>query len=131
MSASRLLNDRRGGSAVEFSLLVTILLPLLLGGFQLGLALHYGASVRWALETSARTLLLSPGTTASQLKSQMLTLLSDVPDASAVQVGLTLDSSNPQAKVSKATSTYTYPLSIPLLPTYNLTFNAAVSVPSP
>ena len=131
MFARVFARDRQGGSAIEFSLLVTLLLPLLLGGFQLGLALHYGESVRWALETSARTLVLSPNTSASDLKTQMLTLLTEVPSASNVQVGLALDSTNPQAKVTHATSSYSYPLSIPLLPTYNLTFNAAVAVPTP
>ncbi|MFC3070070.1 TadE/TadG family type IV pilus assembly protein [Phenylobacterium soli] len=126
----RFLRDRSGGSAVEFSLLAAIFFVMLFGVFQLGLALHYGASVRWALETSARSLLISPTTTQAQLRSQMLGYLSDVPGANSVKVTLASDISNPSAKVFKATSSYAYPLSVPLLPTYNLTFNASVTVPA-
>jgi Flp pilus assembly protein TadG len=125
------LRDVAGGSAVEFSLLVTCLLPLLLGGFQLGMALHYGESVRWALETSARSLVLTPDLTSDELRTQMLTYLGGVPGANAITVNLATDTTNPQAKVETATSRYSYPLSIPLLPAYNLTFNASVSVPAP
>lgn len=125
-----LLRDEGGASAVEFSLLGSTFFIMLFGVFQLGLALHYGASVRWALETSARTLLIAPTTTQADLRNQMLGYLSDVPDASSVTVTLATDTSNPNAKVYRATSSYAYPLSVPLLPTYNLHFNASVTVPA-
>jgi Flp pilus assembly protein TadG len=123
--------DESGATAIEFSLLASIFFIFVFGIFQLGYALHCGASVRWALETSARTLLLTPSTTQAELKTAMLTHLTDVPNSNSVTVTLVTDNSNPAAKVLTATSAYAYPLSIPLLPTYNLQFNARVAVPTP
>jgi len=125
------LADDRGASAVEFALLAPMLLIFLFGIFQLGLALHYGANVRWALENNARTLLLTPDTTQTQLKTAMLANLSDVPNTGSLAVTLTTDNTDPSAKMLKATSAYTYPLSIPMLPSVDLTFNANVTVPAP
>lgn len=131
MSASRrLIRDESGASAVEFSLLGSVFFILLFGVFQLGLALHYGASVRWALETSARSLLITPTTSEADLRTQMLSLLSSVPGSNSVTVTLVTDTSNPNAKIYRASSRYAYPLAVPLLPTYSLTFNASVAVPA-
>lgn len=125
------LADEGGATAIEFSLLASIFFIFVFGVFQLGYALHCGASVRWALETSARTLLLTPNTTQTDLRTTVLSHLTDVPNSNSVTVTLATDNSNPAAKVLKASSAYAYPLSIPLLPTYNLQFNATVAVPTP
>jgi Flp pilus assembly protein TadG len=126
----KLLTCEDGGSAIEFSLLAAIFLSFFMGVFQLGLALHYGASVRWALETSARSLLIDPTTTQTQLHDKVVAYLADVPGGSGVTVTLAKDSTDPNAKVYNASSSYSYPLSILFLPTYNLTFNAHVVVPT-
>lgn len=126
----RLLRCEAGGTAIEFSLLASAFFMFFTGVFQLGLALHYGASVRWALETSARTLLIAPATTQTQLQSQVVSYLADVPGGNNVTVNLVKDSTNPNAKVYQVSSSYIYPLSVPMLPTYNLTFNAHVVVPT-
>ena len=123
-----LWRDEAGSSAVEFALLAATFFTFLFGVFQVGLALHYGASVRWALETSARTLMLDPTTTQSQLRTQVLSYLSDVPGSSGVTVTLVKDTAN---KTFTANSGYAYPMSIPFLPAYNMQFNARVVVPTP
>lgn len=131
MSVDRIrLGDDRGASAVEFALLAPVLLMFLFGVFQLGWGLHCGSSVRWALENNARTLLLAPTTTQSDLQTAVRANLADVPNANSVTVTLVTDTSG-AAKVLRASAAYAYPLSIPFLPTYNLTFNDSVAVPAP
>lgn len=130
MSVRRWLADEGGGSAIEFSLLGSLFFALLFGVFQLGLALHYGASVRWALETSARSLVITPTTTQADLRAQMLSNLANVPGADSVAVTLATDTSNPNAKLYRASASYAYPLSVPFLPAYNLRFNSSVTVPA-
>lgn len=128
-SRRRMLRDDSGASAIEFSLIASTFFIFVFGVFQLGYALYCGASVRWALETGARTLLLTPATTQTDLQTAVRGYLTDIPNSSSVTVGLVTDTTN--AKVLRASSAYTYPLSIPLLPTTNLQFNASVDVPAP
>jgi Flp pilus assembly protein TadG len=127
----RLPGDRSGAAAIEFALVFPVLVTLLIGLLQLGWALHCASSVRWALETSARTLLLNPGATAGDLKTAMVAKLSNVADSSNLSVTLTTQTAAGGAKVLHAASTYAYVLQVPLLPGWTLTFNAATDVPSP
>jgi len=120
-----------GATALEFALVAPVLIVFLFGTFQLAWALHCAASVRWSLETNARTLLLNPSTTAAQLKSAMLTQLSGVADASNITVALANDNSTPNAPMVRASSTYQANLAIPFLSAKALTFNAQTEVPLP
>jgi Flp pilus assembly protein TadG len=116
---------------VEFALVAPALIVLLIGGFQLGWALHCSASVRWALATSARTLLINPSATASDLKAAMVAKLSGLADAANLAVTVTPDASNPAVKLLRARSVYTHDLSIAFLPAYHLTFTDTEVVPAP
>lgn len=115
---------------VEFALVAPFLLVLILGAFQLAWALHCAASVRWSLETNARTVLLNPSTTADQLKSAMIAQLNGVADTSNISVSLTPDNSTPNAPMLRAASVYKTNLVIPFLPQQSLTFNAQTEVPA-
>lgn len=131
MSARRRLGDQSGATALEFAILAPMLLTFILGLVQLGWALHCGSSVRWALETSSRTILTNPNATQSALRDAMLARLGDVTAANTVAVSLVTDTSDPNAKVKRATATYSYPLSIPFVPSANLNFSATTTVPIP
>jgi len=52
-----------------------ILLFLIVGGIQLAWTLHCAATVRWALETNARNLMMHPSESADTLKTAMLNSL--------------------------------------------------------
>jgi len=116
---------------VELALVLPVVLMFLFGAFQLAWALHCAASVRWALESNARKILLNPTTTADQLKSAMLTQLNGVADTSNISVTLVADNSTPNAPVLRAASVYQATLAIPFLPSKAMTFNAQTSVPIP
>jgi Flp pilus assembly protein TadG len=127
--ARGLVSDRSGAAAVEFALVFPVFLALMIGLLQLGWALHCAASVRWALETSARTLLINPSATASDLQTAMTSKLASVADSSNLSVALSTQTAAGGARVLHAASTYSYRLQIPLLPSWTLTFHAATDVP--
>ena len=127
------IRDVSGATALEFALISPALIMMLIGGFQLGWALHCAATVRWSLETSARNLMIDPTETASTLKSAMLSALSgrtNVP-SSALTVTIAQDTSNPASKLLVATSTYNTTLVIPFVTSTPLTFTSVTSVPTP
>ena len=136
MSAStralrRLLRDRTGAAAMEFALLLPVVATSIVGLLQFAWALHCAASVRWALETSARSLLMNPSATAQDVKSAMAARLTNVADMSNVSIALSTQTANGGARVIHAASTYVYNLQIMFLPAWRLTFNAATDVPAP
>ncbi|CAN7359771.1 pilus assembly protein [Phenylobacterium sp. LjRoot225] len=119
--------DESGGSAIEFALLSPLLILVVVGTIQVGWILHCAASVRWALEASARTLLFDPNQTADQLRSAMLTKLSGLADARELAVTLTRDSA---ARTVVVQTRYDAPLSLPLVSMDKLTFQTSVTVPT-
>jgi len=123
--------DASGATALEFALVAPVLFALLIAIVQLGWALHCAASVRWSLETNARTLLLNPATTADQLKAAMVAQLSGLADSSNLTVGLTTDTSVPAATVKHASSIYQANISIPMFPAQSLVFTSQTNVPTP
>lgn len=125
--AHDLAGDSSGLAAVEFALVSPILIMLLLGVFQLGWVVHNAASVRWALEASARSLMINPSLTADNLRTAMVAKLANIADAEDIEVSITPDETEPSLVVE---STYHASLGIPLLPVENLTFKNRVMVPA-
>lgn len=121
--------DEGGASALEFALIAPVFFAIVFGLMELGWAQHCGSSVKWALETSARTLLLSPSTTQAQLQSAVVAKLSGIADASNVSVTLSKDTSTTGVVLARASATYTQTLSIPVLGSFPLTFKSTTAVP--
>lgn len=124
------LRDDRGASAVELALVLPVFATMFFGAVQLGFGLHCASSVRWALESSARGLVLNRDLTRDQLRAGMLEKLS-IPGQDSVVVELTKDEPGAAGttQFAHASSTYKYPLAIPFVPTQELTFKADVNVP--
>jgi Flp pilus assembly protein TadG len=128
---ARLRADRGGATALEFALVAPVLFTFVLGAFQVAWGLHCAATVRWALEKEARTVFLTPNTTADQLKTAMVADLNGIANAQSLAVTVAVDNSNPASDIINASSSFTYSLWIPFLPTQSLSFNAHTSVPAP
>ena len=124
------LRDSSGATALEFALVSPVFIMTLVGVFQVAWALHSAATVKWSLETASRNLMLNPSETAATLKSDMVTLLAGRASSSNLTVTIATDTSNPAGKMLVASSVYTTPLIIPLLPDNSLTFNASTTVPA-
>lgn len=120
--------DAGGQAAVEFALASPVLLILLVTIIQLGWALHCASSVRWALEASARALMIKPTLTDSEIKSAMVSKLSGLADTDDLTVTL---SPNAADKTLVLKSVYKAKLAIPLFSKDELTFNNSLTVPNP
>ena len=125
--AAALAGDTGGLAAVEFALIAPLLFLLLLGAIQLGWVVHNAASVRWALEASARSLMIDPSLTSEDLRTAMVAKLANVADAADVEVTITPDEDDESLVVE---STYAADLAFPMLPAQTLTFHNRVTVPT-
>ena len=126
-AAAGFADDAGGMAAIEFALISPLLILLLLGAIQLGWALHNAASVRWALEASARSLMINPSLTEDAVRTDMVARLSKVADASDIEVTVTPDEDEESVVLE---STYTAELTLPILPAETLTFRNRVTVPT-
>ncbi len=113
-----------GATVIEMAILAPVFLTALVGVLQLGWAFHCAATMRWALETSARALLISPTTTESQLRSAVADRVEAASGVRTVTVALVRDNG-----VARATAVYRHPLDLPLVPRVNLRFRAETVVP--
>jgi Flp pilus assembly protein TadG len=125
----RFFRDASGASAVEFALISPALIVGIVGGFQLAWCLHCAATVRWALETNARNLMLQPSESASTLKSAMLNSINGIASARNLTVTITPDSSS-GAPMLVATSVFQETLAVPFMQNHPLTFTSVTKVPS-
>jgi Flp pilus assembly protein TadG len=136
VSAKRILRrlwagDESGATAVEFALVIPVFLTVLIGTFQVAWVMHCAATVRYSLESSARSLLLDPTITQDQLQTAVLAKLSGMVDTRRVTIALTTDTSTTGAPVLRASSTYQPSLSIPFVASWPLTLRATTTVPTP
>lgn len=129
MSAS-FSRDESGASAAEFALVAPVFLAVLFGIFQFGWALHCASSVRYALEESARSVMLDDNFTAGQVETQMRTKLTDIAQAD-IQVDITRDASRIGTEMIHLNSTYVHPVEVPFIPAFEVTFNQTTSIARP
>jgi len=119
-----------GATAVEFALVIPVFITLMIGTLQVAWIMHCASTVQFALEKSARSLLLDPTITEAQLKSAVLTKLSGMVDVTKVNITLTPDTSTAGAPVLRASSTYQPTLSIPLVADWSMTLRSTTTVPT-
>jgi Flp pilus assembly protein TadG len=111
------IRDQRGQAAVEFALVVPVLIALLLGILQCGIAFSHYLTVTDAARAGARKAILlrvsnvTPGDVADAVRSA-------APDLNSTDLGITVgDASDPSFSKggSTVTVTVTYPYSINVL----------------
>ncbi len=129
-AAARRRARRRGDSgaaALEFAMLAPVLLALLFGVFELGWALHCGASVRYAIERSSRALITDPNTTASALQSAAQARLSGLP-VSNLEISITKETVG-TGQIARVSWRYNYNMALPYVPDTTITFDSSMVVP--
>lgn len=127
---ARFAKDEGGASAAEFALISPLFITLLFGIFQLGWALHCASSVRYALEESARTVMLNEALTASDVETAMRDKLARFADPD-IAVDIVEDSSQAGMELVHLNATYVHQLAVPFLPEWELTFQQTASVARP
>ena len=119
--------DESGSPAVEFALTAPLFIIMLFGILHLGWAFHCGASVQYALERGARTVMINGALTEAHVRASMQAFLGDVAsDAFDVTLEKTTISG---VDVDRITATYPHLVEIPLIPTFTLTFSSVSVVP--
>jgi Flp pilus assembly protein TadG len=118
------LKDEGGGPMLEFALLGPVFLLLLIGFFQYAWAMYCANSVRYALNNSARALVLNPAMSQSAFQSLVQSAVTPLA-AENVSVSLTKTFPNAGLQLAQATATYDYQIVTPFLPTYHGHFSTS------
>lgn len=125
----RLVGDQRGATALEFAFVAPIFLGIMLSVFEFGWAQHKLSSLRFAMETASRGLLLNPALTEAQLSTTVKAQLNDIADPD-VAITLLVETQT-SGKVAKLTGVYTSHIGVPLLATYPIQWTTTVSTALP
>ena len=132
MSADRagLLRNEGGATALEFAIVLPVFVLMLLGGFQFGWAQHVSGSVGYALEKSARAMVLKPTMDQAAVQNLVNTYL-DPGTASKVSVTLALSTGADGAQMAKITGVYTEQIGLPGLAAIPFRSTRVVTTPLP
>jgi Flp pilus assembly protein TadG len=108
------LRSERGQTAVEFALVTPIILVLLLGVIQVGMAFHDYISLTDAARAGARKAVVErfTGETNAQLQQHVRDAAGDLDQS---KLNVTVNIPTPDTSGSNVTVTATYPYSIDLL----------------
>ncbi len=127
---ARFAKDEGGASAAEFALISPIFIALMFGVFQFGWALHCASSVRYALEESARTVMLNETLTAQDVEAAMRNKLAQLADPE-IAIDIVEDSTQLGMELVHLNATYVHHMTVPFLPVWELTFEQTASVARP
>ena len=132
MSARRAgawLGDRSGATAAEFALVLPLFIIMVMGIFEFGWTQHCLSSMRYAMETAARDLMLDPKLTEAQLETRIRAQLETTADP---QVEITLSvATGPAGNIATLTGVYVREIGIPMLPKFPLTHSVSVETALP
>jgi len=118
-----------GATALELALVLPIFIALLFGIFSFGLAQHKLSSIRYAMTTASRTLMLNPTLTQSQVEAIVKAKLNALADPN---VTITLAFSDTAAgRVAHLTGIYTTEVGVPTVATYPIHYQTTVHTALP
>lgn len=101
-----------------------VFLLFIIGFFQVAWAMYCSHSTRYALNTSARALVLNPGMSQSDFQALVQSTVTPLA-ANNVTVTLTKTTVGTGLQVAQGTATYNYQIVIPFMPTYNGAFTTS------
>ena len=115
---------RLGATAVEFALVAPLFLSMTLGLMEMGRAMWIKASLQYACEETARYYMVNNGASATTLKAQAQTYLSDTGVTIATNpFTASLDTSTTPDTMT-ITATYSFTVLVPFIPFPDVTVNA-------
>ena len=122
----RFTRDDSGAAAVEFALVSIPFFTLIFGIASIAMILYTNAAVHWAVERSARTASMQNTATQNQISTEINTYLSSLGMPNAVVSYTVTPGVLPIAHITASlTKTYTFPL----VPAFQVNFNADTYVP--
>lgn len=119
--------DEGGATAVEFALVSTAFLSLMIGLCYLGIMLFNNMSLQWAVEKAARVAEINSAATQSDIASAVNSYLASegLPSATVTY------SSSVSGGVTTATisASYQQTYALPMISTFNINFSSNLTVP--
>ena len=125
----KLWRCRRGATALELAFVLPVFVVLLFGIFQFGLAQHKLSSIRFAMNTASRGLMLNPNLTEAQLRSHVQSILTSIADPN-VTITLAIQD-QVGGRVAHLTGVYTSHIGVTGLATYPLTWQTTLDTSLP
>ena len=124
----RLARNAGGATAVEFALVLPLLVIFIFGIWWLGWALSLGGEVRHAVELGSRIYILKPNATSSDLQTAVASHLTDI---SVSDINLNTTSSTLGGVTSQhLTWSYSTTAPIPFMSAIPISFSGAYDVPA-
>lgn len=129
MIPRRFLTDRSGAGAVEFALLMPVFAILLFAGAVFGQAYYAVGTVQYAIERTARDMMMSSALTESEFETRLRALTDEIGNMS-YQVSYS-ETIYGEIRVTEITTVLSYPVTIPLYGEMTITYPVEVLVPRP
>ena len=117
--------DERGGVALETAFCLPVLIVLMFGILQFGWVQHTRSSLRFALETASRKLVIDPDTTEADLQAvvsqKFQTLANGQVTVSLIKTDL------PEGRTATLSAHYTSAFEIPVVGQFSIPFDVSVT----
>lgn len=124
-----LASDTRGAAAVEFAFIMPVFVVLLIGGALFGQAFYAIGSVQWAMERTARDLMLDSDLTTAEFEARVRDLTSGL-TAMDYQVSYA-ETIYGEIRVTEVTTTLNYTMQMPVYGPLTLSYPVQVQIPRP
>jgi Flp pilus assembly protein TadG len=124
-----LAGNEGGASALELALVLPVFLTLLFAIFQFGMAQHKLSSLRYALNTASRAVMLNPALTQAQVEAKVKGELSSLADPNVTVTMAVVNTAS--GKVARLTGIYSTSVGIPTVATYPIDFTTTVDAALP
>ncbi|MFN3836012.1 MAG: TadE/TadG family type IV pilus assembly protein [Glycocaulis sp.] len=124
-----LLTDRAGTSAIEFAILMPVFIMLLIGGVAFGQGFYAIGSVQWAVERTARDLMVDGNLSEAQYEARVRELTD-----SFTGMDFTVSYSTAsygEIQVKQVRTLLRYPVRIPMVSTVWLEYPVETYAPRP
>ena len=126
--ARHALRREDGATAVEFALIAPILLSMVLMALQIGLALHKGNTVQWAINKAARAALLDTTLDEEGIQNYIDARIKTIDSTASVDIKYEVTTVG-AAALGTISGTYYHNVDVPFFPSFKAKFDVDVSVP--
>jgi len=125
----RFIFDRRGGAAIEFAFVMPVFVILLLAGALFGRAFYEIGSVQWAIERTARDMMLDGDLTTAQFEARVRELTGGL---TAMDYSVTYaETLYGEIRVTEVTTILNYTLNMPVYGPMTVSYPVEVQIPRP
>lgn len=125
--AHRFQTSQAGASAIEFAMVLPLFVTMVLGTIQMSIVYYQAGTVQFALEETAREVMIDPDLTLSQIESSIEQRLQAL-TSQQVSVTYSVDSSGP-ISIAQVNASFTIEVVIPFVPGFSVPFDAETRIP--